>query len=185
MLFLNVHMNILFPNNNECELTQKISNSGASDFIFAYYSLSLAIEKNAAFVLTDVFIDKIGLKKLKSTLRNMSLVLYDGKSSSKYLNYVLKKEIVSVVFGLECGVQKDGYKSPGTLLTPEVVQLLKNHDIRYGFCASDILQELSSRSNILLPRLRLNATLAKKKIVFSGNAFSLSAILAVKSLLFK
>lgn len=149
---------IVFPG-NETELADEAKRKNVH-YDFAYYDIS---QKNV--VLTDQMIKKIGLNRLP---KNKQLIVYDGKYSSEFLIPLVKRGIVDIVFGLEWNSDKDGYKSPATKLTPEVVQAMKQKDVAYGFCISDIADELVQKSNKLLPRLKLNASLVKKNVVFSG-----------------
>jgi hypothetical protein len=152
---------ILFPKNNESELSQEAKEKNL-EYVFGYYSLSAK-----CIVLTDQIIKKIGLNRLR---RNADLVIYDGKYSSEFILPLVKRGVIDIVFGLEWNSDKDGYKSPATKLTPEVVQAMKQKDITYGFCISDIIDEIQKNPDRIIPRLAQNAVLFKKKVIFSGKS---------------
>lgn len=170
-------MDILFPIDNESSLKESIEAKGVSEVIFAYPDL-----KKETVILDDKIIKKVGLKNI--LCKKNYFIIYNAKYSSEYLIPLLKKKLVSVVFGLEWHSRKDTLRKIDSGITPEIIALLD--DVLYGFCATDILEVVNIKPTIFIPRLAQNARLLKNTILFSGRrVFSAGEKQAIKSIFFK
>lgn len=151
-------MDILFPKNNESDLELEIHTKKIQDWVFAYSDFS-----KPTVVLDDIAIKKIGLNKI---LRSSKKIIYCAKYSSNYISSLIKKDLLLAIYGLEWHNRKNLLRKIDSGISAENLVLLKK--VKYGFCASDILEELQNNSNKILPRLRQNARLLKNTFIFSG-----------------
>jgi hypothetical protein len=142
------------------------------DVLFSELGTLASCENKKGLLIRDSEIKSVSSLKQFVSKNKISLVVYKV-AEGKHLEQMIRQRVATICYGAEFHSNKDHGHQANSGLDKPLVELMKQKEITYGFCFSDITAAMnSSGRRKIIPRIHQNLMLLRKyackSTIFSG-----------------